>query len=458
MTFAPSLWLRDLAAFALQFALVAMVGGLIPSLLRLRIPRARLAYWQGVLALGLVLPFIEKWRPDAAPAAASSAGEITIRMGTLIPAAHTGSWEEAILLALLLGFVGRLLWIALGLRRLRIYRNSAQPLAEWPAPVHAAHRLVPSKAVLFLTSQIQSPSTFGLGPAVVLLPRSFTELPAGAQQAIACHEFLHARRRDWAWNLFEELVLAVLWFHPAAWWLVRNIRLSREQTVDAQVIGLTLSRRDYLNALLEIARHEVNPRRLPAPLFLHESQLAQRVALILKEVTMSRSRLLASLLAASLLLAAAGAAAARAFPLKSSQAPGRVAFTAGLGHQLYSSIAWATTGTAAPAIPHHVSVKQLKRVKVVMPHYPVAAKRSKVQGEVDLDVTLNRKGAVMNIRVISGPQPLVRSAIDAVKQWRYAPSPLLPAHTAIKINYTLEETSPKNPPAGAGSPHSTGTK
>jgi beta-lactamase regulating signal transducer with metallopeptidase domain len=68
-----------------------------------------------------------------------------------------------------------------------------------------------------------------------LLPRWFFELLAAQQKIIACHELLHVARRDWAWALTEELILAVLWFHPAIWWVVKNIRLSREQAVDSKL-------------------------------------------------------------------------------------------------------------------------------------------------------------------------------------------------------------------------------
>jgi beta-lactamase regulating signal transducer with metallopeptidase domain len=52
------------------------------------------------------------------------------------------------------------------------------------------------------------------------------------QEAIACHELVHVRRRDWLREIFEEAVVAVLWFHPAVWMLIGRIRLAREQVVD----------------------------------------------------------------------------------------------------------------------------------------------------------------------------------------------------------------------------------
>src|SRR5438045_9582263 len=93
--------------------------------------------------------------------------------------------------------------------------------------------------------------TFGLAKPIVLLPESFLAMDARFQSAIACHELLHIRRRDWAQHLVEEIVRAVFWFHPAIAWLISRVRLAREQVVDLEVIRLTNARKAYLEALLE---------------------------------------------------------------------------------------------------------------------------------------------------------------------------------------------------------------
>jgi len=49
------------------------------------------------------------------------------------------------------------------------------------------------------------------------------------------------------------LIRSVFWFHPAIWWLLGEIGLTREQVVDREVVELTRSRDEYLDALLAIA-------------------------------------------------------------------------------------------------------------------------------------------------------------------------------------------------------------
>src|SRR5207253_2779747 len=116
---------------------------------------------------------------------------------------------------------------------------------------------------------------------------------------------LHVRRHDWLYILGEEAVRAVFWFHPAIWWLLGQIALAREQTVDRGVIELTQSREEYVDALLAIAGAKPQLDLAPAPLFLRRRHFKQRVVSILKEVRMSNTRLISALTASLGILAAA---------------------------------------------------------------------------------------------------------------------------------------------------------
>jgi hypothetical protein len=92
---------------------------------------------------------------------------------------------------------------------------------------------------LFFSERVESPVPLGWLDPAVIFPRRFERMDESQQRAIACHELLQVARRDWLMNLLEELVLALFWFHPAIWWVVRSIRLSREQVVDGEVVALT---------------------------------------------------------------------------------------------------------------------------------------------------------------------------------------------------------------------------
>ena len=61
---------------------------------------------------------------------------------------------------------------------------------------------------------------------------------------------------------------------------------------------------------------------------------------------------------------------------------------------------------------------QLLRVE---PEYPQIAARAQIQGLVILEAIVGEDGTVRNVKVLRSVKFLDEAAIDAVKQWRYAP-------------------------------------
>ena len=467
------LWLVNLGAYSFQVAVMVMAGSLILMALRLRVPKFRLLYWQALLGICLVLPGLEPWSPYQAHAADSALAAHSGIIVTFGPAGpDLGAWMQGnlVFVLLLTGLLIRIVWIALGLRKLRRYRQQASRIDTTPQALVEAYRWVSVSPAVYVSAEVRSPATFGLFHPAVLLPKRFFEMPEPLQTAAVCHELLHVARRDWAWHMAEEAVLTVLWFHPAVWWAVRNIRLSREQTVDAEVVRRTAERRPYLQALLEMARQGALRSRFPAPLFLREGQLAARVALMKKEVRMKRSQLIGALMAAVAVLCITGYAAVWCFPLKSAALPLKSSIADTTGSQtsaLEPSAAGAPSTTALDEDvgtetansandqerrggPHQVDVKKLKRVYMVQPHYPPLAKQAGIQGTVTLQLVVNGRGEVSDIQVVSGPPELVKASLDAVKEWRYEPGPLLPARTKVEIHFTLEEKAPTAPAKSEG--------
>ncbi|MHB8656125.1 MAG: TonB family protein [Terriglobia bacterium] len=89
------------------------------------------------------------------------------------------------------------------------------------------------------------------------------------------------------------------------------------------------------------------------------------------------------------------------------------------------------------------AVEAAKIIKKVAPVYPPLAKQARIQGTVRLEATIGKDGSVMDLKPISGHPLLVKSALDAVKQWIYQPTLLngepFEVVTEIDINYTLAE-------------------
>jgi protein TonB len=80
--------------------------------------------------------------------------------------------------------------------------------------------------------------------------------------------------------------------------------------------------------------------------------------------------------------------------------------------------------TPPPVAPVRVGgdIKEPRKVKHVDPVYPVLAARAHVQGVVILECVVSPQGRVVDVRVLRGNAMLDEAAIEAVRQWVYAPT------------------------------------
>ena len=78
-------------------------------------------------------------------------------------------------------------------------------------------------------------------------------------------------------------------------------------------------------------------------------------------------------------------------------------------------------GAGAPSL-HAQDATPRKLVAHVAPKYPEYLKDHEIGGVVRLTVVVTPNGNVKSVSPIGGNPILVDAAIDAVKQWKYAPS------------------------------------
>jgi TonB family protein len=366
------LTIENLAAYWLQVAALVASGALAMLALRAAAPHVRLLCWQCLLAACLILPVAQP-RPSAENGAIS----VTLHAAAVRAGVSTRSaWNSrpAIFGAIGVGIAARLAMLAAGLWRLRRYRRNSRPTGQLPE----LQARLGVRAEIRVSNEVSGPVTFGLRRPLVLLPERWI-----ANEAVVCHELLHVRRRDWAFAVSEEIIRAILWFHPAVWRLISQIQLAREQTVDRAVVDVTKSREQYLRTLLAIAEAKADLDLAPAPLFLRTRHLPKRVAALMREVSMSRKRFICSVL----LFAAAGAAAmlvsSRAFPLQ--------------------------------AAPQSVELKKGTYKHFAKGFYPAEAKDKRVEGDVTVRYTVDAEGRVTDATVVSGPQELRAAALQFIR-------------------------------------------
>ncbi len=410
----PGLVLDNIIAYSLQIGLLVGVVALAPVLLRMRSPHARLLFWQVLLVACLALPFVRSWRQEVLTgtaiqisaivqvAAATAAAPIQHRP---IPFTTIALWILAA------GIAIRLTLLVVGLARLAAYRRRGEELPrEFGIPGTSA------RAALLISEDVAGPVTFGWNEPVILLPANFPDLEPAMREAIICHELLHVERRDWLFTIAEGMIRSVLWFHPAVWWVIGEVQLAREQTVDQAVIELTRTREPYVDALLLMAGvSEVVPQfdLAPAPMFLRRRHLKRRLVEVMKEVrmtTISAKRLACVMSAAVVMVAAACWLAAGAFPL--SAAP-----------QVVDDAAGVTVNTNGSPLLHRSSVP-----------YPADALAKGVEGTVVVQLKLDPNGEVSDAAVLSGPDELRRGVLQSVLTWHFDKSAASTTR-AVNINF-----------------------
>jgi uncharacterized protein (TIGR03435 family) len=100
---------------------------------------------------------------------------------------------------------------------------------------------------------VQAPAVVGLLRPVVLVPvGALVGLPAEQVEALLLHELAHIRRYDYLVNALQSMVEALLFYHPAVWWVSSHMRSERELCCDDVAVAVTGDAVSYARALAEL--------------------------------------------------------------------------------------------------------------------------------------------------------------------------------------------------------------
>jgi len=454
--------LSDLVTYAAQVACVVAAGSVLPLLIHVDVASVRYAYWRMLLALCLALPWLQTREnvsyalTAAVPTISTSTQIASTAVGTLVARPAHFEWLPVIGWILLVGAVLRLARVGVGLWRLRRLRTDGHVAAscEWHEEIQGT---VGARAeIRYITSG--QPVTFGLWRPVVLLPETLQSQSQEIQQVVLCHELFHVRRGDWMWALAEEIVRAVLWFHPGVWWLISRVRQAREEVVDELTVLATRQRRAYIEALLAFA--DDSPV-VPTAAFARRRHLFRRMMLISKEAVMSSKRVLLSCAAMVAAVLAGSWYAVDTFPLTQVvTAQGR----ARGGAVVTGSEPGPIEQRAKPITPENPIPR---RVFSVTPLYPSDVVDPRPTVIVTARIMVDEQGRVGEVRQVAsgtgvftmhngagrnqslsfnvtpggvGDTPtfrpsvsFVKSTVDALRQWQYDP----PANGPIAFDVTF---------------------
>ena len=212
-------------AFSLQLLVLAAAAWSASAVLGHRAPWLRQLVWRAGAALALASPVLSALpsRPGV-PQSASAVWHIE-RAAALVGFSQGGnaaatSWPAIALAILIVGGVARLAWLLVGAISLMRLRG----LPARPSPVFDQLRTELSVDARLVVADVSQPFTFGLRLPTVVMPDDFFARAVEVQRSVFTHELLHVRRRDWGPACIEHVFAALLWFHPAAWFLVRELR------------------------------------------------------------------------------------------------------------------------------------------------------------------------------------------------------------------------------------------
>jgi len=264
-----------------QGALIAMLAAVVLGALARRSAAARhvvgLACLVAMVAAAIVTFAVYRTAspPALAPAPSGYVGPVMLRGADWLVLGVPLAWllGTSVMLARQLG--GWSVVVRLGRRR-----SGALPRA-WVERLETMRRALGISRVVSIRPAIAaSPFTARIFQPVIWLPPAlWMQLTLEQRDALLAHELAHVRRLDWLWNGLQSLVQAVLFFHPAAWWLNRRIRQDREYACDDLAVASCGNAVALAEGLAVLERHRSSAPTLA--LAAQGGSLLHRVARLL---------------------------------------------------------------------------------------------------------------------------------------------------------------------------------
>ena len=191
-----------------------------------------------------------------------------------------------------------LLRVGVGLFQLRKLRRSCSAIDTATLDPMLQSTLQAFQSVrsvrLCQSDRLRVPTAIGfLNPVVVIPTWAMDELSTIELNSILIHELAHLRRHDDWTNLAQQILKALLFFHPAVWWIQNQLALEREIACDDAVLAQTTNPRSYAQCLVSVAEKSFmrSGVALAQAIVSRMRQTSQRVSRILDVNRSSATRI-----------------------------------------------------------------------------------------------------------------------------------------------------------------------
>jgi beta-lactamase regulating signal transducer with metallopeptidase domain len=203
----------------------------------------------------------------------------------------TGTIEPALpycVLGWILGVGGLSLWYLGGWRQLQKLRRIGTKTvsdAIKEKTLEIAKRMGIRRAVCIVESVlVQTPTVIGWLKPIILLPASaLTGLSEVQLKALIAHELAHIKRYDYMVNIVQTIIEILGFYHPAVWWMSRQIRLERENCCDDMAVALVHDRKEYAKALFSM--EEIRSLQLNLAVAASGGQLESRIGRLIGKIS-----------------------------------------------------------------------------------------------------------------------------------------------------------------------------
>jgi beta-lactamase regulating signal transducer with metallopeptidase domain len=253
---------------------IAALAGISSALVGRKSSALRFTIWLSAL-VGITSLFFFVTPGSHDVAASVSNPEISLRADWALYI--FGLW--AFFAAIGIGRLAHGLWRVRSLKRSCVRLDASLAVSFCQALPQASR-----KFTLCTSERLRVPAALGFVRPIVALPAwAVRDLSPEELNTVVLHEAAHLQRWDDWTNLLQKFIRALLFFHPAVWWIDSRLSIEREMSCDDVVLGRLESPKLYARCLVSLAEktHAHQSLALVQAAVSHLTHTAKRISKIL---------------------------------------------------------------------------------------------------------------------------------------------------------------------------------